>query len=56
MLGMLVCYGRLRAGNAGAALSPFGIEVLFLSNQTETVQVYSELWAPTLRNLFLVDH
>lgn len=55
-LGPLVCYGLPRAGNAGAALSPFGVEVVFLSNRIEAVQVYSELWAPALRNLFLVGH
>lgn len=43
MLGTLVRYGLPRAGNAGAALSPFGVEVVFLSNQFEAVQVYSEL-------------
>lgn len=55
-LGTLVHYGNglPRAGNAGAALSPFGVEAVFLSNQIEAVQVYSELWA--LRDLFLVGH
>ena len=42
-LGTLVRYGLPRAGNAGAALSPFGVEVVFLSNQIEAVRVYSEL-------------
>lgn len=43
MLGTLVRYGLPRAGNAGAALSPFGVDVVFLSNQFEAVQVYSKL-------------
>lgn len=55
-LGTLVCYGLPRGGNASAALSPFGVEVVFFLNQIEAVLLYSELRAPALGNSFLVGH